>query len=518
MEFSVSDLDQFRIKGIGTDLIEQQLKRYTTGFKYLTIVKPATLNDGILGFTEKKAIKYVTQFDNESVSKSKTKFLPASGAATRMFKTQFEYYSGISNVIDNELITFFKNIKHFAFYKDLNNALKQKNYNLDGLIKSENYKPILEILLTEQGLNYGNLPKALLKFHSYPQGERTALEEHFIEIFYYCRNSDGKSKIHLTVSPEHKDEFNKLITAVISEYENLYKIKIDISLSEQKPSTDTIAVDSENKPFRLEDGEILFRPGGHGALLENLNDIDSDIIFIKNIDNVVPERLNNITINYKKIIAAILLEYQASIFNYLKELEHPEKMDDKKLDTIADLLKKHLCIEPPPSFKNFSRENKINYFIHKLNRPIRVCGMVKNVGEPGGGPFWVKNEDGSVSLQIVESSQIDLNNQEQKDFFQNATHFNPVDLVCGVKDYKGNKFNLLKFRDDTAGFITVKSKFGRKVKAQELPGLWNGSMSNWNTVFLEVPILTFNPVKTVNDLLRKEHQPEASHVSRDIRQ
>jgi hypothetical protein len=379
---------------------------------------------------------------------------------------------------------------------------------MDELLERQYFLPIAEALLANDGLSYGNLPKGLILFHRYNDSSRTAMEEHLVEGAQYCRDTNGNLNLHFTVSSEHRVGFGKLVERVKEHYESHYDVKINISFSEQKSSTDTIAVEMDNTPFRNPDGTLLFRPGGHGALLDNLNDINSDIVFIKNIDNVVPDRLKPQTVRYKKALAGLLLSYKGIIFDYIMKLHNDEYVDDEFLHQVLDFSKNELCILPPNSLNTNDLKELKRYLIDTLNRPIRVCGMVKNQGEPGGGPFWAKNTDGTTSLQIVESSQIDLNDQSITEIFNQSTHFNPVDLVCYLKDYKGEKFDLLKYRDPLTGFISVKSKDGRNLKAQELPGLWNGGMSNWNTIFVEVPLITFNPVKSVNDLLRDEHQSD----------
>ncbi|MGE5448715.1 MAG: DUF4301 family protein, partial [Bacteroidales bacterium] len=397
-------------------------------------------------------------------------------------------------------------LDQFAFYDDLKQLAARENMAIEDVPLQK----LLEWKLLDQGLNYGNLPKGLLKFHTYPDGYRTPLEEHFVEGAAYSRNNAAVVKIHFTVSPEHQKAFNEHVNEIISKYEQQFGVEYEISFSQQKPSTDTIAVTPDNEPFRNSDGSLLFRPAGHGALIENLNDLQADIIFIKNIDNVVPDRLKKATIDYKKALAGVLLNLQEEIFYYQKMLDvnHYSDLDSAFYGEASDFLENVMNIIPPHDQFYREKEELYQYFRSKFNRPIRVCGMVKNLGEPGGGPFFALNRDGSVSLQIVESSQIDFNDTEQASIAHHATHFNPVDLVCAVKNYKGEKYNLLDFTDPETGFISSKSKDGKELKAQELPGLWNGAMSDWNTMFVEVPVETFNPVKTVIDLLRKEHQSE----------
>ena len=344
----------------------------------------------------------------------------------------------------------------------------------------------------------------MLKFHRYADGVRTPLEEHLVEGALYAAGKSGDVFVHFTVSTEHRELFQKLVDSKAAEYAAKYGVNYHISFSEQKPSTDTVAADMENKPFRDKDGKLLFRPGGHGALIENLNDLDADVVFIKNIDNVVPDRLKDDTVTYKKLLAGVLVTLQKQAFEYLKLLDSGSYRHDE-LENIIRFVQQQLHCRRA-DLKDLEDADLVIYLRKKLNRPMRVCGMVKNVGEPGGGPFLAYNPDGTVSLQILESSQIDMNDAEKKAMFEKGTHFNPVDLVCAVRNYKGEKFNLLNYVDKATGFISYKSKNGKDLKALELPGLWNGSMSDWNTVFVEVPLSTFNPVKTVNDLLREQHQ------------
>lgn len=374
---------------------------------------------------------------------------------------------------------------------------------IDALLEERQYKAIVSNLLEAAGLNYGALPKGLLKFHRYADGVRTPLEEHLVEGALYAAGKSGEANVHFTVSTEHRQLFQQLVDAKVAEYEAKYGIRYHVSFSEQKPSTDTVAADMENKPFR-DKGKLLFRPGGHGALIENLNDLDADVVFIKNIDNVVPDRLKGDTVTYKKLLAGVLVTLQAKAFDYLRLLDGGHYSHDQLEEIIRFVQRDLRCRRA--DLKQLEDADLVIYLRKKLNRPMRVCGMVKNVGEPGGGPFLAYNPDGTVSLQILESSQIDMKDPEKKAMFEQGTHFNPVDLVCAVRDYKGNKFNLLNYVDKATGFISYKSKGGKELKALELPGLWNGSMSDWNTVFVEVPLSTFNPVKTVNDLLREQHQ------------
>jgi hypothetical protein len=409
-----------------------------------------------------------------------------------MFKDLYQY---IATGTETPFIkTFISNFDKFAFYNDLK-AITPDATPLN----------MVENLLSEQGLNYGNLPKGLLAFHKYNGKIRTPFEEHLVEAAAYCAGSKGIARVHFTISPEHKNGFEKLIKEVVPEYQKRFGIKFDISFSVQHKSTDTIAADMDNKPFVDASGDLVFRPGGHGALIQNLNGLDADVIFIKNIDNVVPDKLKHYNNRYKKALAGLLVSVRNKNFEYLDKLNKPESEKDTTLiKNIEAFITKELNVHHNFSFK--TDIEKADFFKSVLNRPLRICGMVKNEDEPGGGPFLTKNSDGTVSLQIVEKAQININNPQQVELLNNSTHFNPVDIICCIKNYKGQKFDLVEFIDHNAGFISVKSKDGKDMKALELPGLWNGSMSKWNTVFVEVPIETFNPVKTVNDLLRPEHQ------------
>lgn len=493
MTFSEKDVQQINNRKSDLRTVETQIQNFKDGFPYIKAAKAATVGDGIIRLDSEQLENYCNLFDSLASKKALLKFVPASGAASRMFKAL--YSAKNEGKIDKSVEQFETEIKKFAFFGSLAKHLK-----------SDDLQGKLNALLEKDGLDYGNLPKGLLEFHLYPEKARTAIEEHLVEGALYANNK-GRVKLHFTVSPEHKSKFKKLIDEVKPAYEEKYGVKYFISFSEQKPSTDTIAVDLENEPFRDKNGKLLFRPAGHGALLENLDDIKADVVFIKNIDNVVPDYLKAETVTYKKALAGLLLDYQKKIFSIVKRLEKPE-VSGFMINKAARLLKNELNVEPPKGFRMWPQEDKRKYVLEKLNRPLRVCGMVKNVGEPGGGPFWVSNVDGSVSLQVVESAQFDMKNKKQKEIFENATHFNPVDLICAFRKHDKSYFSLAEFRDNKTGFITEKSQSGKVLKAQELPGLWNGAMANWNTLFVEVPLITFNPVKTVNDLLRKEHQPQ----------
>jgi hypothetical protein len=515
MTFTNADLKQFEDKGIAQSQIEEQISNFENGFPLFQLEKAATIGDGLHRIETNEINKIIDKYDLEAKNLKVCKFVPASGAASRMFKDLFafmESYDGSaaakaaykSNTGFYSMYNFIHKITDFAFYEDLKGAIANDNLDLNQLIESEDYGTIIDYLLTEKGLNYGNLPKGLLKFHRYGSVSRTPIEEHLVEAANYAKAADGSALLHFTVSPEHRSRFIEKIEEVRVTYERTYATKFKISLSEQEGYTDTIAVDTDFSPFRLSDNSILFRPGGHGALIENLNRLEADIVFIKNIDNVVPDNLKADTFTYKKLIGGVLLNYRNRIFDYYQQLS--ANISAALVNEIVDFYQNELSTILPATFANQSTDEKAAVLLQKLNRPARVCGMVKNEGEPGGGPFWSINADGSVSLQIVESSQVDKNNGEQAAIMNNSSHFNPVDLVCSLTNHEGEKFNLLDFRDPKTGFITEKSKDGRDLLAQELPGLWNGAMADWNTIFVEVSLATFNPVKVVGDLLRTEHQ------------
>lgn len=500
------DKDLLVKKGISEQQIAEQLACFEKGFPFLKLDAAASVEKGIMAPAENEMKNYLEAWDTyKEGEKTIVKFVPASGAASRMFKNLFEFLGADYNTPKTDFEKkFFDHIHSFAFYNDLNAAcMDNTGKDIDALMAGKEYKPIVANLLEAAGLNYGALPKGLLKFHRYADGVRTPLEEHLVEGALYAAGKTGKVNVHFTVSTEHRELFTKLVEEKVAVYAKKYGVEYDVSFSEQKPSTDTVAADMENKPFR-DKSKLLFRPGGHGALIENLNDLDADVIFIKNIDNVVPDRLKEDTVTYKKLIAGVLVTLQKQVFEYL-ELLDGGKYTHAQLEEIIRFLQQTLCCRKL-DIKDLEDADLVIYLRKKLNRPMRVCGMVKNVGEPGGGPFLAYNADGTVSLQILESSQIDMNDPVKKEMFEKGTHFNPVDLVCAVRDYKGNKFDLVKYVDKATGFISYKSKNGRELKALELPGLWNGAMSDWNTVFVEVPLSTFNPVKTVNDLLREQHQ------------
>ena len=512
--FSCSDLEEISARGMAPEKVLGQIDKFKKGMPFTKIVKPCTVNDGITVLDNADIEEYIQVFTEAQERGRCMKFVPASGAASRMFKFLLGAYSELNGKGDSQntsvgdpgatLLSFIEEINKYAFYNDLKQKMKGGGEDLKSCIKNRQIKTILEYLLFEKGLDLSNVPKGLIPFHRYNDHSRTPFEEHLVEALSYTKDKNGKIKIHFTVSPEHEKKVSEFINGVLSRYE-MDGVTYDISYSCQKPSTDTIAVDPDNKPFRDESGSILFRPGGHGALIENLSDLDGDIIFIKNIDNVVTDRFKDLTYKYKKALGGFLVALQKEVFGYLRTLME-DREDDDFIEALFHFTQKRLSVLPPEDILIGTQKEKKEYLVKILNRPLRVCGMVENLGAPGGGPFWVEKPGKGISIQIVETSQVDQGIADQKQILESATHFNPVDLVCGVRDYNEKQFDLKKYVDNDAGFISSKSQNGRDLKAMELPGLWNGSMAYWNTVFVEVPVGTFSPVKTVFDLMDDAHQ------------
>jgi len=511
-------LQQIIDSGIPEKTIMSQLDVFKDGIRPIQINRPCTHQDGIIDIPDDKFDQLKNKFSQAVEQGRVMKFVPASGAATRMFKPLASLCSKYETIdqktleqtnqqIDSDkefTLNFIHSLHQFSFFTKLKSVLSSQGESFEQLYQNQDYKKIIESVLTEKGLNYANVPKGMIPFHTYGDQSRTAFEEHLVEAVSYTTDRHGIARIHFTVPPQHKSSIETHFLKTKNQYEK-DRIRIDISLSIQKNKTNTIAVNIDNQAFRTQADELLFRPSGHGALLENLNELNGDIIFLKNIDNVVPDHLKPWTFLYKKVLGGHLIQLQERIFAYIIELTK-KNMHQIHLPEIQEFAQNELFIYFPHNFNAQSTEKQIDYLIHVMNRPIRVCGMVKNQGQAGGGSFWVDHADQSLSLQIVEKTQVDFQNPGQESAFNKSTHFNPVDLVCGVKDYKGNAFDLINFVDYNAGFISYKSKDGKDLKALELPSLWNGSMADWITVFVEVPLITFNPVKTVNDLLKKEHQ------------
>ncbi|RLB34516.1 MAG: DUF4301 domain-containing protein [Deltaproteobacteria bacterium] len=518
--FSKEDLEQIKEHGLSFEAVLRQLEQLNRPTPYLHLVRPCKIGDGIEKINPQDQQRYIEIFEQEVQKGRFLKFVPASGAATRMFRVlqrylnrgeelSFETLAGLAEQGDKdskEFLEFIRGLKNLGFYYELCRVMREKGYDIEKLYETGRFRDIVRFILGPEGLHYADTPKALVLFHRYNGKARTALEEHLVEAAHYVADASGRTPLHFTVADEHMEKFRSFLDAAIPRYEKQIGVKYHVELSVQKKSTDTIAIDLEGRPFRLANGRLLFRPAGHGALIENLNDLHADIIFIKNIDNVVPDHLKPETYKWKKILGGMLVSLQTRIHGYLGNLEKAS-LSHAEQEEILNFLKNELRANLPDKFDTLDRHTKRNFLLKLLNRPIRVCGMVRNVGEPGGGPFWVKDKDGQVSRQIVEVAQIDPSSEEQQAILRASTHFNPVDLACGVRDWQGNPFDLRQFVDPDAVFISKKSKDGRDLKALELPGLWNGAMARWITFFVEVPLITFNPVKTVNALLRAEHQP-----------
>ncbi len=513
--YSKEDLKNLKNRNLSKKDIELQLENFQKGFGYVKLSAYAAVGKGIKKLSGEEEERFIKIYDENTENTDVVKMVPASGSATRMFKmllsffkeydgSQESYLDFIQNKDSESAFAFFKSLRQYPFYAKLADCIWQNGMSLESLIAKKEFTAVLSYLLTEKGLNYGDMPKGLIDFHVYQDFVRTAFDEHIVEGCLYAGNKNT-ANIHFTVPERHMRLFEKRLSKFKKVAENLYKKKVNISFSVQKPETDTISVYEDGKIVRDENGDIVFRPGGHGALLYNLNDMDEKIIFIKNIDNVVPDRSKAVTVRYKKIIGGMLMELKEKIDTYLEELSR-RNTDEKKIAEIRKFVNTEtgLKIREYPEFKNPAEEKK--FLKAALNRPVRICGMVENSGEPGGGPFWVEDEAGNSRLMIIESTQVDHKDKQQEKIFRESTHFNPVDIVCCIRDYKGKKFDLGKFVDDSQGFISTKSYNGATVKCQELPGLWNGSMAGWITVFVEVPESTFAPVKTVSDLLRFEHR------------
>ncbi|MBQ8334691.1 MAG: DUF4301 family protein [Tidjanibacter sp.] len=484
--FTHKDIQQIEAHGLSVEKVNTQLANFRNGFPFLKIVSSATVGNGIKAVDDQQAEQYRALWRQSLGGLKVEKFVPASGAATRMFKDLFAFVNEDKGgkVVD----ALEQGLDKFAFAAALDAVVPE----------GASLKEKVAAIIGPEGLDYGAKPKGLILFHNYPDGPRTAFEEHLVEGAMYAA-SEGVVNIHFTVSPEHIEGFEKLFESVRDKYEQKFGVKYNISMSVQKSSTDTIAANPDGTPFREDDGRLLFRPAGHGALIENLGERDADVLFVKTIDNVAPDGLKGDTIKYKEILAGLLIATQRRVFDYVQQIE----AGTANLSEVAEFVEEGLCVRLPEGVKALEGEALAAELLRVLDRPLRVCGMVRNEGEPGGGPFWAEGADGSVALQIAESSQI---SPEQKHLMAEATHFNPVDIVCATKNVRGEHYRFADFVDPQTGFISSKSKGGRELLAQELPGLWNGAMARWNTLFVEVPISTFSPVKVVSDLLRREHQ------------
>ncbi|WDF64071.1 DUF4301 family protein [Flavobacterium sp. KACC 22763] len=515
-DFSSNDFVQIYNRGISFATILKQLKSFKRGIAKSNLIRPATVNDGILSLSDEEFQQKALFFDQQKDKFKIKKFVPASGAATRMYKfltaflndfdiTRETINAYINRKNDKELAIFIVGMEKFPFFETVDKKLREIYPEFETLERDYKNYYFIKLLLSPDYYNSANKPKAVLPFHQYDTHIANPIEEHLNECVHYA-SSKNVSNLHFTVSEIHQNLFEVAVDEIKEKIEKPSGIKIDIGYSYQNKSTDSITIDEKNKLVKDKNDNLVFRPGGHGALIENLNNLDADVIFIKNIDNVIQNHIDQITL-YKKALAGVLVEMQQKVFEYLRLIDQ-ERIKEDNIEEILHFLEKSFSVEMTADFNKFTFENKVSKLKELLDRPIRVCGMVKNEGEPGGGPFWVMNKKGIKSLQIVETSQVDLEDKKQEKILAEATHFNPVDLVCGIKNYKDEKFDLLQYVDREAGFIVEKSVEGKSVKNYELPGLWNGSMANWLTVFVAVPLITFNPVKTVNDLLKAAHQPQ----------
>jgi len=527
-DFSLSDQDiqQIQRHGLTLEQVQEQLRFFASPPPFIRLARAATVPDGIHRIPPAAWERYLERHADAAREGRFTKFVPASGGATRMFELLLHYFyhvdTDLKSVVAAELeqgvhrarefLLFHDCLHRFAFYPDLQALCSANGNSLEDLLAERDYREILSIVLAERGLHYKDLPKALIKFHTYGAESRTALEEHLVEAAGYVRDRDGWCRLHLTILPRHRQTFQRFLEQVQPALEERFGCRFLVDFSFQHPSTDTLAADADNRPFRDSRGRLVFRPGGHGALLQNLQNLQGDLVYIKNIDNVVPDRLKESTILWKKILGGFLVDLQEQIHRHLGALGQNPGAD--VLEEALDFARDELALALPPQIRQWPEDLARDYLVRALNRPLRVCGVVKNQGEPGGAPFWIQEPDGSLSLQIVEKAQVDLGDPDQRAIWETATHFNPVDLVCALRDDQGLPFDLAPYVDRQAVFISRKSLDGRELKALELPGLWNGAMAHWLTVFVEVPIVTFNPVKTVFDLLRPEHQPEASAYPR----
>lgn len=514
--FNSFDFIQLHTHQISMESVEKQISFLKKGVYFANLDRIANINDGIQSITPEQALFFSTLYDEKREELKLKKFVPASGAASRMFKflneflNEFRYAEETINAYINRkkaknLSLFLIGKEKLPFYQEIYTATKALHADYEQLNRDTKDYFFIKTMLSKSHFNYANKPKGVLPFHKYTDHIATPIEEHLNETAYYA-SSRGKAHVHFTVSTEHQAAFEETVALVKSKIEQKNAIELCVNYSFQNQSTDSVSVNTANEPYRDDDDRLLFRPGGHGALIENLNALDADLVFIKNIDNVLQNHKETISL-YKKALAGILLERQNKIFYYLKQLE-TDVVTKETLSEVVSFIKIHLNIAIIEEYSKYTKENKIEYLQTILNRPIRVCGMVKNEGEPGGGPFWVRDVKGNVFLQIVEASQIDTEDQNQVRIMEQSSYFNPVDLVCGIKNYKGLPFDLSQFVDHNSGFIVYKNQKGKEVKAYELPGLWNGAMAKWLTIFVEVPLITFNPVKTVNDLLKPAHQPQ----------
>jgi len=521
-EFTLDDEKTLRERGVSAVQARRQLDRLERSTHFLDLVRACKVGDGILRIPEAEHAALRARHADAAAAGRFVKFVPASGAASRMFRSLLHFQRGDGHDADREtirrqadegypeareLVAFLREIERFPFYEELRNVVRLRGHDLDALARDDDFHPILDALLAADGMNHAELPKGLLAFHRQAGSATTAFEEHLVEAAHYARAADGNCRMHFTVSPEHRSDFEELAADAARHPGAELGARFEIGFSVQKPSTDTLAGRPDGGPLRDDEGHLRFRPGGHGALIENLNDLRADLVFIKNIDNVQPDHLKQPTLEWKRVLAGYLVSLQDEVFRYLDLLRRPDP-PDAHIEEATGFAKGRLQIDMEGHPAPQSYQCRRALLLDRLNRPLRVCGVVPNTGEPGGGPFWVRGRDGLISLQIVEAAQIDPHDEKQQLVRKSSTHFNPVDLVCGVSDSSGRPFDLPGFVDRDAAIVTAKSERGREIRALELPGLWNGAMAGWNTVFVEVPIETFSPVKTVLDLLRDEHQPD----------
>ncbi|HKI01726.1 MAG TPA: DUF4301 family protein [Thermoanaerobaculia bacterium] len=512
--FSPRDLRQMSGMGVAPEEAARQVSLFRNPPPFTRVLRPCRPGDGILAVSVAMHTGLLAHFDAAARRGRIGKLIPASGAATRMFKDLLAFLAAPEGTEPaGPVRAFFDNLPRFAFHEDLAAALDADGIDLDAALRGGDYRIVLSYLLDKPGLGYADCPKGLLQFHRYPEGPRTPFEEHLVEAAAIATSEDGLCLLHFTVSPEHQEDFERLLDRVRPRLEERYDCRFEVSFSTQRHSTDTLAVDPMNQPFRQEDGTLLFRPGGHGSLLENLNELGRDgwdVILLKNIDNVVPDGRKPVVHLWKRVLGGCLLAVRERIFDHLDRLEALDGVQGPEAEAVlseaAGFLEAELSRPLPQSFARGSAQERKRFLMDALDRPLRVCGVVRNQGEPGGGPFWVESPSGGISPQIVETSQIDLRDPEQKAILDASTHFNPVDIACGLRDRHGRSYDLSRFVDPATVFISEKSHDGRPLKALERPGLWNGAMAGWNTVFVEVPDATFAPVKTVLDLLRPEHQ------------
>lgn len=518
-EFSAADLQQMVQLGLTEDQVRRQLDCFSKPHSPIRLNRPCTLGDGIIKIGPPELEKYLQLQAQAAAVDRFLKFVPASGAASRMFQVLQIFYDSYGenleeisqraasgDAIARDSLQFLAALRSYPFYPDLAAVMARDGLSLEAVLEQGQFKTVLEYLLTDRGLNYASLPKGLLKFHCYLNGCRTPFEEHLCEVAHYLGGRGHPCRVHFTVSPEHEERCCRLLQEVKPAYEEKFQLAFEIGFSCQSRSTDTIAVDADNRPWRDKNGHLLFRAAGHGALLKNLGDLQGDLVYIKNIDNVAPDHLKEPTYHWNKILGGYLVALQQDVHHWLRLMRN--RVADDVLTEGEDYCRSRLFITLPDSCQSWSAREKQAYLVKKLGRPIRVCGMVPNTGEPGGGPFWVEGPDRTLSLQIVEKAQVDFSDSRQEAIWRAATHFNPVELVCGLRDEAGHAFDLGQYVDQEAGLISEKSKDGKVLKALELPGLWNGAMADWITVFVEVPGVTFDPVKSVVDLLRPEHQPQ----------